>query len=133
MTTSSVLVLIVEDDPFIQQDLGDILSDAGFSVVAADCAESAMDIVKDRGCELRAVLTDINLIPGKLKGWDVARAARELYPRMPVVYVTGQGAEEWSSMGVPESILVSKPFVPMQVITALSQLLNNEASHPTDA
>lgn len=33
-------------------------------------------------------------------------------------------AHDWSANGVPNSVLITKPFVAAQIITALSQLLN---------
>jgi CheY-like chemotaxis protein len=59
-----------------------------------------------------------------LDGWEVARRVREKEPFLPVVYVTGSSAEEWASNGVPESVLVPKPFAPAQLIATLSTLLN---------
>jgi DNA-binding response OmpR family regulator len=61
---------------------------------------------------------------GELTGWDVARRAREIFPNMPVVYMTGAAADQWPSHGVPNSVLLQKPFAPAQVVTAISQLLN---------
>jgi DNA-binding response OmpR family regulator len=72
----------------------------------------------------RALVTDVNLSPGKLTGWDVAKRARELHAEMPVVYMTGAGSHDWPSRGVPNSVLVPKPFAPAQIVTAVSQLLN---------
>jgi CheY-like chemotaxis protein len=57
-------------------------------------------------------------------GWEIAKRARELHPEIPVVYVTGAAAAEWSSKGVPNSLIIQKPFAPAQVVTAVSQLLN---------
>lgn len=73
--------------------------------------------------EVRALVTDINL-GSKSTGWDVARHARERNPELPVVYVTGADGHDWASLGVPNSVLIAKPFAPAQVITAVSQLLN---------
>jgi DNA-binding response OmpR family regulator len=70
-------------------------------------------------------VTDINLGSGKLDGWNVARRAREIDPEFPVVYMTGDSADEWASKGVPNSILITKPFAPAQLVTAISQLLNS--------
>jgi DNA-binding response OmpR family regulator len=39
-------------------------------------------------------------------------------------------AEQWASHGVPNSILLTKPFAPAQLITAVSNLLN--AERPSD-
>jgi len=59
-----------------------------------------------------------------MTGWDIARHARQLNPELPVIYVTGASAHEWGAMGVPNSVLLSKPFAPAQLLTAVSQLLN---------
>ena len=73
---------------------------------------------------VRALITDINL-KNEASGWDVARRARELFPDLPVIYVTSAAAEEWTSQGVPKSLLIQKPFAPAQITTAVSQLLNS--------
>lgn len=127
---SSVLVLLVEDDPAIQELLLDTLEEAGFEVVQAFNAEGAIKILKERTADLRAVVSDIDFGDRKLTGWDVARRARELLNELPVIYMTGASAEDWGSKGVPNSVLINKPFAPMQVTTALSQLLNAE-NHST--
>jgi DNA-binding response OmpR family regulator len=75
----------------------------------------------------RAVVSDINLA-GKLDGWEVARIARESDPAMPVIYMTGTQGEEWASKGVPNSVLLAKPFAPAQLVTAIANLLNTASS-----
>ena len=59
-----------------------------------------------------------------MNGWQVAKAAREIDPAFPIVYMTGAAAGDWPSHGVPNSILLEKPFAPAQLVTAVSQLLN---------
>lgn len=70
-----------------------------------------MALLHDSVGKYRALITDINM-PGPLKGWDVARQARELIPDIPVIYMTADAAHQWSSMGVPNSLLLRKPFAP---------------------
>ena len=55
--------------------------------------------------------------------------AREIEPDFPVVYMSGAAAADWTSKGVPNSIMLSKPFAPAQLVTAVSNLLNS--STPT--
>jgi hypothetical protein len=43
---------------------------------------------------------------------------------IPVIYISGDSAADWSAEGVPESIMISKPFVMAQIITAVASLLN---------
>jgi len=38
--------------------------------------------------------------------------------------MTGAATDQWASQGVPNSILLQKPFAPAQLVTAISQLLN---------
>jgi DNA-binding response OmpR family regulator len=71
----------------------------------------------------QALVTDISLL-GRMDGWEIARRAREIHPDFPVVYMSGQHAEDWASKGVPNSIMLTKPFAPAQLVTAVSQLLN---------
>lgn len=72
---------------------------------------------------VRGLITDVDLGGGP-SGWDVARHAREILPDIPVIYITGGSADEWSAQGVPGSILVAKPFAPAQIISAIASLLN---------
>jgi DNA-binding response OmpR family regulator len=59
-----------------------------------------------------------------MSGWQVAKQARELDPTFPIVYMTGASANDWPSHGVPNSVLLEKPFAPAQLVTAVAQLLN---------
>ena len=49
------------------------------------------------------------------------------HPEFPIIYMTGAGTAKWLSRGVPNSMLLEKPFAPAQLVTAVSQLLINEA------
>jgi DNA-binding response OmpR family regulator len=82
-----------------------------------------MTLLRSGVVKYSALVTDINL-KGGTSGWGIARQAREIDPTMPVVYMTGAAADEWSSQGVPNSILLQKPFAPAQLVTAVAQLLN---------
>jgi len=72
----------------------------------------------------RALVTDIRL-RGKINGWEIARKAREIDPEFPIVYMSGVSAAEWSSKGVPNSIMLQKPFALAQLVTAVANLLNS--------
>lgn len=118
-------ILVVEDDQLIQGIVEGALSDGGFELAIASSGEQAVELLDGSGGKYRALVTDINLGSGKLDGWNVARRAREIDPEFPVVYMTGDSADEWASKGVPNSILITKPFAPAQLVTAISQLLNS--------
>ena len=125
----SILIFIVEDDALIQVTIQDALEDGGYSVVQATSAEQAMEMLDAEGANYKAIVTDINLGSRFLTGWDVARHAREINPDIPVIYMTGDSGAEWAVKGVPNSVLLIKPFAPAQVVTAVSHLLNAGPVH----
>jgi CheY-like chemotaxis protein len=118
-----LLVLVVEDERLIQELVEAALTEGGFEAEIVGSGEEAITLLQGDATNYRALLTDIHL-KGTLTGWDVAKRAREVNPEIPVVYMTGAAANEWPSHGVPNSVLLSKPFAPAQVVTAVSQLLN---------
>jgi CheY-like chemotaxis protein len=119
-----VAILVVEDDQTIQSVIEESLSDGGFEITIASSGEQATELMNAANPQFRAVVTDINLGRNRMDGWDVARHARESKPDMPIIYMTGDSADEWASKGVPNSILLTKPFAPAQLVTAVAQLLN---------
>jgi DNA-binding response OmpR family regulator len=121
-------VLLVEDEPLITDLVESSLRDAGFEVVTAGDAPGAIGQLErqpDRYCGL---ITDIRMSGGS--GWDIAHRARELVAGLPVVYITGDSAAEWTSKGVPNSLLIEKPFAPAQLVVAISSLINTSQAPP---
>ena len=118
------VILVVEDDQLVQGVVEESLTDGGFDVAIATSGEDALELLNASEGKYRALVTDINLNPGKVSGWDVARHAREIDPNFPVVYMSGRDADGWSAKGVPNSIMLAKPFAPAQLVTAVSQLIN---------
>jgi CheY-like chemotaxis protein len=105
-----ISVLVVEDDQLIQAMVEDALSDGGFESAITGSGEEAITLLQGDKSKFRAVVTDINLLR-RIDGWDVARAAREIDPALPVIYMTGTQGNEWASKGVPNSVLLTKPFL----------------------
>ncbi|MET4024380.1 response regulator [Bradyrhizobium sp. S3.2.12] len=117
------LILVVEDEYPLQAVVEEALIEGGFGADILSSAEEALTLFKSEMKEYRALVADVNL-KGRLSGWDLARQIREREPTFPVVYMTGAALDGWASQGVPNSILLQKPFAPAQLVTAISQLLN---------
>ena len=116
-------ILVVEDDHLIQSVVEDTLKEGGFEIDIASSGKQAVELL-GAGGKYRALVTDINLGRNKMDGWEIARHGREIDPAFPVVYMSGDSADAWASKGVPNSIMLAKPFAPAQLVTAVSQLLN---------
>ena len=119
-----LVILVVEDDHAIQSVVKEALTDGGFEPAIAASGEEAVTLLMGRLTKYRALVTDINL-RGTMGGWEVAKVAREIDPEFPIIYMTGASADQYASHGVPNSILLTKPFAPAQLVTAVSQLLNS--------
>ena len=116
------LLLLVEDEPLIRTALASTLEKGGYALLEAENGAQAISLL-EKHANITGLITDIRLGSGP-SGWEVARHARHLLPQLPVVYMTGDSAVDWSADGVPNSILVQKPFADAQVTTAISTLLN---------
>jgi CheY-like chemotaxis protein len=125
--SESVCVFVVEDDAVILVTIEHALQDGGFDFETAMTGAEALQLFQEHGERCRALVTDVNL-GGELTGWDVAREARALNPTIPVVYVTAEQASDWAIHGVPNSVLVSKPFVEAQITNAIASLLNDQST-----
>jgi DNA-binding response OmpR family regulator len=116
-------VLLVEDDVLVQDLIREGLEDAGYRVIQMEDAASAMAVIEQEAA-LAGMVTDVNLGSG-LKGWDIARVAREKHHDLPIVYVSGDSAHDWTSHGVPHSVMVPKPFATGQIVVALAEMQNS--------
>lgn len=121
------ILLLVEDDSALQVVLEEALSDEGFEVVVANNGNAAIIQLNANAAQFKALITDIRLGAG-LSGWDIGKHARELVSGIPVIYMSGDSSHEWSANGVPESVMLAKPFVIAQLMTAVTTLMNNAVS-----
>ena len=118
-----LVIMVVEDDHAIQSIVEEALTDGGFEPAIAPSGEEAVTLLRGYKGKYRALVADVNL-RGRMDGWEVAKQAREIDPEFPILYITAANADQWPSHGVPNSILMTKPFAPAQLVTAVSQLLN---------
>jgi DNA-binding response OmpR family regulator len=118
-----ILILVVEDEYLLRSDVEDALTSGGFAGESFSSGEQALSMFMDGTKNYKALVTDVNLGDG-LNGWELARRVREKQAGFPVVYLTAYSSAEWTAQGVPNSVMISKPFAPAQLVTALSNLLN---------
>jgi CheY-like chemotaxis protein len=119
-------ILFVEDDLVLNMATCVSLEDEGIDVKCVYSGPAAIEAI-ERLEYLDALLTDIDLGKGP-DGFDVARYARKLYPRLPVVFVSGTMAAHHPAHGVEGSVFIAKPFHPAQLLKALDQLIRLEAA-----
>jgi DNA-binding response OmpR family regulator len=121
------IILVVEHDSAIQALVEDALTEGGFQPAIAGSAEEAVTLLQGGQTNYRALVINVGLNRG-MDGWEAARKARQINPDFPIIYITAGAGNEWPSQGVPNSILLQKPFALAQLVIAVSQLLTKGAT-----
>lgn len=119
--TESVQALVAEDEALIAALIESTLADEGYEVTVVESGSDAMAALSCSG-SFGLLVTDIRMEPGP-NGWTVAMHARELQPSIAVIYITGDSMAEWRLYGVPDSVLVEKPFFAQQLAAAVACVL----------
>ena len=111
-------ILLVEDDDLVRDCLFEALAEAGLRIEGRATAEAAMILLSaDRPPAV--VVTDINLGPG-MDGLAFARAAREVCPGLPVVFISGRYSELRNML--PHERFLPKPFTTPALLRAIEDV-----------
>jgi DNA-binding NtrC family response regulator len=102
-------VLVVDDDADVAETMAYMLQKRGFRVLTAANAATAVEICREQGTAIDALVADLSL-PDDLQG-DFARRIAALHPHIKVVFVTGIPRHIAVTMGLvpPQAPYVEKP------------------------
>ena len=125
-------ILVVEDEPAIQELIAYNLKQAGHQPLRADNAEQAMNLVQNALPDL--VLLDW-MLPG-LSGIDFARRLRtDKRTRMvPIIMLTARSDEQDKLTGLDAGAddYITKPFSPRELNARIKAVLRRRAPQMTD-
>ena len=80
-------ILVVDDDPAVCTLMQRTLEHSGYRVWTAHSGSEALDVLVRHGREFQLLVTDV-LMPG-MSGPTLAKAVRQSFPELPVLYVSG--------------------------------------------
>ncbi len=125
-------ILVVEDEPAIQELLAVNLEHAGHSVLRASDAEQAAKLV-------RHALPDLILLDWMLPGQSGAAFARDLRRdertrQVPIIMLTARGEEHDKVAGLDAGAddYVTKPFSPRELLARIKAVLRRRAPQRTE-
>jgi two-component system phosphate regulon response regulator PhoB len=125
-------ILVVEDEPAIQELLALNLEHAGHHVLRARDAEQAGELV-------RHALPDLILLDWMLPGQSGANFARKLRQDertklVPIIMLTARGQEQDKVAGLDAGAddYVTKPFSPRELLARIKAVLRRRAPELTD-
>ncbi len=101
-------ILVVDDDPDIQQLLHDRLKASGYQPYTALDGRQALEMLQSE--DFDGVLLDIGI--GHIDGLEVLRLVRTKNQRMPIIMITASGSQELATkaIGLGAQAYVLKPF-----------------------
>lgn len=124
-------ILVVEDEPSIQELISANLKLSGHHVVQAFDAESALQILHD-------VLPDLILVDWMLPGQTGINLIRYLRAQrrtrdLPIIMLTARGEDQDKIMGLEcgADDYMTKPFSPRELLARIQALLRRSAPHST--
>ena len=108
--------LLVDDEDLVRASTAEMLSDMGYDVVQEPSAETALLRLRE-GLTPALLVTD-HLMPG-VTGTELARAARELQPDLPILIISGYADMEGIASDLPR---LTKPFRQAELEGSIAEL-----------
>ena len=128
----SATILVVEDEPSIQELIAASLQHAGHRVLRADTAEDAMLLVTE-------TLPDVVLLDWMLPGMSGIQYARSLRSAerthdLPIIMLTARSEEHDKVAGLDAGAddYLTKPFSPRELLARIKAVLRRHAPQATE-
>ncbi|MDA8092667.1 MAG: phosphate regulon transcriptional regulator PhoB [Betaproteobacteria bacterium] len=128
----SATILLVEDEPAIQELVKFNLQQAGHNVIGALDAEEALRVIHD-------VLPDLMLLDWMLPGMSGVELARRLRADArthdtPIIMLTARGEEHDKIAGLETGAddYITKPFSPRELVARIKAVLRRRAPQMTE-
>ncbi|WP_223066064.1 response regulator transcription factor [Paenibacillus caui] len=113
-------ILVVDDDPYIQELIRLVLIKEGFEVASADNGLDALKLLQ----EVRADLVIMDIMMPVMDGWELCRELGEHYD-MPLLMLTAKGetAQKVKGFELGTDDYMVKPFEAPELIARVKALL----------
>ena len=111
MPSKKPFALAVDDEPSDLENVRHVLANAGYHVLTASDAKSAMEIFQRHADQIEILVTDVAMSP--VGGCDLAAALVKLKPDLHVTFVSaysGSLAFQYREVPTFPFALVAKPF-----------------------
>jgi CheY-like chemotaxis protein len=113
-------ILLVDDDPDVRAVAAAMLRDAGHTVIEAGSGGAALERLDQGGPRIDLLIADL-VMPG-MSGFELARAARQGRPDLPILFITGFADIARSEEGGHQTVLL-KPFRAEELAAKVAEAL----------
>jgi PAS domain S-box-containing protein len=124
-------VLVVDDQEDVREVIAAYLDELGYSVAQAAGGPPALEFLQTNSDGVDLLIADYAM--PAMSGIELARAARERRPNLPVIVVTGRSDPAGIEAETENAILLLKPFRMHQLGAAIEHALRRKGSVPTSS
>jgi signal transduction histidine kinase len=121
----SETVLVVEDEDDVRALVTEILSNHGYTVLAAADGEAALRVAGRHPGPIHLLLTDV--VMPSVNGWELAQRLSAVRPRTRVLYMTGYTEISVVHDGVSGAALLEKPFTPELLVRRVREAIHSDS------
>lgn len=115
-------IIVADDEPWIRTVAARVLAEEGFEVLEAADGSEALSLIEDHARNVALVVSDI-LMPG-VNGIELTERLARSHPRVPVVLMSGYGAQELAEKGIASPCgVLTKPFLPAVLVAEVRRCL----------
>jgi CheY-like chemotaxis protein len=127
--SGSETVLLVEDDEMVRNLATELLSEAGYMVLAANGCEEAIILSKDYSKVIHLLITDV--VMPKFSGKEVAEQLLAIHPETKVLFMSGYTDEAIVHHGIVDSgiAFIQKPFSKQALTRKIREVLDSTNGH----
>ena len=115
-------VLLVEDETPVRIFAARALRNKGYTVLEADCAETAIDLMRQHGRDVQVIVTDV-IMPG-MNGPTMIDQLTPIYPHVKVIFISGYAEDVFvNNYGSERSFnFLAKPFTLKQLASKIKEV-----------
>ena len=121
--TGKGTILLVEDETPVRIFAARALRNKGYTVLEADCGETALEVMEKEGANVNAIVTDV-IMPG-MNGPAMIEELSKTYPDIKVVFMSGYAEDAFiKSYGTEREFnFLPKPFTLKQLAAKVKEVM----------
>jgi two-component system, cell cycle sensor histidine kinase and response regulator CckA len=120
--TGKGTILLVEDETPVRIFAARALRNKGYTVLEADCAETAITLMSEHGKDVEVIVTDV-IMPG-MNGPTMIDQVTKEYPNVKVIFISGYAEDIFvNNYGSERSFnFLAKPFTLKQLASKIKDV-----------
>ena len=124
-------LLVVDDQLPLLRVLTRLLRKQEFEVQDASSVQSSLSILDEAERPFDLLVSDLLLRDGN--GTEIASAARDRWPELPVLFMSGFTGDHLDQEAITGGHVdfIAKPFLPKELIARIHQILGNDGERPS--